>query len=551
MSNPLTDDRPVEQRRGSRTPQKGIPPTKAERDRLRNEARAYARRLALVPPLTLKELRAHASKLARLAGVAGRYDDFLLVLLSNAAWEDVVAGIPFERRLLLLPQCLRETELCRGEIDEFGLLCARCGRCPLHELQDVAEDLGYVVLVAEGTVVVTSLLESGKIDAVVGASCMATLERVFPFIEAGAIPGIAVPLLYDGCSKTWLDLDWLWDAIHLASKDRTRLLDLDALREEVVSWFTLEALERLLGPGRNATERLARSWLSLSGKRWRPFLALCAYKALAPDPDAPTPENLKRVAVAIECFHKASLIHDDIEDGDESRYGRQTLHREHGVPVALNAGDFLIGEGYRLIAETMLPQSVKCDLLGVASGAHLRLSVGQGEELWWRRHPRTLSADDVLAIFADKTAPAFEVALRFGAAVAGAGDELDEPLRNYSRALGTAYQIRDDLEDHPADLARKSAPSLLVALAIERAEGEERELLELAAASPHLDQELAEKVGAVLDELDARNAARRLLIAHKERAVHALRAVRNQSLKGLLRRVVGKIFNELEPGSDA
>ena len=548
MSNPLTDDRPVEQRRGSRPPQKGIPPTKAERDRLRNEARAYARRLGLVPPLTLKELRAHASKLARMAGVAGRYDDFLLVLLSNATWEEVVAGIPFERRLLLLPQCLRETELCRGEIDEFGLLCARCGRCPLHELQDVAEDLGYVVLVAEGTVVVTSLLESGKIDAVVGASCMATLERVFPFVEAGAIPGIAIPLLYDGCSKTWLDLDWLWDAIHLTGRDRTRLLDLDALRDEVLSWFTPEALERLLGPVRNTTERLARSWLALSGKRWRPFLALCAYKALAPDPDAPTPENLKRVAVAIECFHKASLIHDDIEDDDECRYGRKTLHCELGVPVALNVGDFLIGEGYRLIAEAGLPAAVRCELLGVASGAHRRLSVGQGEELWWRRQPRALSVDEVLSIFADKTAPAFEVALRFGAAVAGAGPELHEPLHNYSRALGTAYQIRDDLEDHPGELAKRSAPSLLVAVALERAEGDERQLLQLAATTPTLAPDLAEKTLAVLEELDARNAARRLLIAQKERAIHALRAVRNQSLKGLLRRVVAKIFNELEPG---
>ena len=61
--------------------------------------------------------------------------------------------------------------------------------------------------------------------------------------------------------------------------------------------------------------------------------------------------GLKKLAVAVECFHKASLIHDDIEDGDDLRYGTKTLHVEYGVPVALNVGDFLLGEGYRLITE--------------------------------------------------------------------------------------------------------------------------------------------------------------------------------------------------------
>ena len=61
------------------------------------------------------------------------------------------------------------------------------------------------------------------------------------------------------------------------------------------------------------------------------------------------PQDLQKVAVAIECFHKASLIHDDIEDNDAARYGEKTLHEEFGAAVALNVGDLLIGEGYRLI----------------------------------------------------------------------------------------------------------------------------------------------------------------------------------------------------------
>src|SRR4029078_5791415 len=86
------------------------------------------------------------------------------------------------------------------------------------------------------------------------------------------------------------------------------------------------------------------------GQRWRPFLTVCAWRALQDDPSAVIPGGLKKVAVAVECFHKACLAHDDIEDNDAERYGERTLHTEHGVAIALNAGDLLIGEGYRLVA---------------------------------------------------------------------------------------------------------------------------------------------------------------------------------------------------------
>ena len=59
---------------------------------------------------------------------------------------------------------------------------------------------------------------------------------------------------------------------------------------------------------------------------------------------------VRRTAMSIESFHKASLVHDDIQDGDEFRYGQPTLHNQHGVPTAINVGDYLIGMGYRLIS---------------------------------------------------------------------------------------------------------------------------------------------------------------------------------------------------------
>jgi len=536
--------------RPARPPQAEVPPTRADRERVRRAARAHVAAERLVPPLSLEELQAHARRVLERAGLDPRHEKFATVLVSNASWADTMAGIPPERRLLLLPQCLRDEEACRAELDEFGLVCGHCGRCPIHHLQAEAERLGYVVLVAEGTAVVTALIESGRIDAIVGVSCLSVLERVFPFMEAGAIPGIAIPLLQDGCANTSVDLDWVWEAIQLTSADATRRLDLDALRAEVAAWFTPQGLEQVLGPARSRTERLARGWLARSGKRWRPFLAVCAFQALQHDPAAPLPDDLRRLAVAIECFHKASLVHDDIEDNDALRYGQKTLHAEHGIPVALNVGDFLLGEGYRMIAEADGRPERGAAMLRVATSGHRSLCVGQGEELCWMREPAPLRPTQVVEIFRQKTAPAFEVALRLGAIRAGADGEIGRLLSDYSAALGIAYQIRDELLDFHDEVDRPDgamSPSILLALASERAEGDLAALLQASWRRPWRSSALRHEIEKALDHLHVHDAARQLLDAYKQKAIRSLRTLDSPCLKGLLRRVVGKIFDETPP----
>ncbi len=254
------------------------------------------------------------------------------MLLNSEVWREQLATVPYERRLLLLPKCLRVEDKCPAPFDDFGLLCKRCGLCSIQELQDEAERLGYAVLVAEGSAIVMAIIQTGKIDAIVGVSCINVLERAFPFMESAAIPGIAIPLLQDDCRDTTVDMEWVWDVIHLSSEDKTRRLNLDELRREVDSWFEESSLNEILGPAQSATEQISREWLGKEGKRWRPFLAACAFKALQDDPDAPLPAGLRTVAVAVECFHKASLIHDDIEDNDSRTLRRKNAARRtrHG-----------------------------------------------------------------------------------------------------------------------------------------------------------------------------------------------------------------------------
>jgi geranylgeranyl pyrophosphate synthase len=530
-----------------RAPQTNIPQSRPEREQMKRRIIAYVEQAKPVPPLGLEELRKHSDEFVQLEGFDAAYRDYAAILLNSEVWKESLASVPFERRLLLLPKCLRIEDKCPAPFDDFGLLCKQCGLCSIQDLQAEAERLGYAVLVAEGSALVMAIIQTGKIDAIVGVSCLSVLEKAFPYMESAAIPGVAIPLLQDDCKDTTIDLDWVWDVIHLTSDDRTYRLDLDSLRREVDAWFEPAALDAIVGPAKSQTERIAREWLAKKGgKRWRPFLAACAYKAMQEDPTTPLPAGLRKIAVAVECFHKASLVHDDIEDNDALRYGDKTIHEQHGVPVALNVGDLLLGDGYRLIAECDAPAEAKVEMLRVAAAGHRTLCLGQGAELCWTRAPMPLSSLQVLDIFRNKTAPAFEVALRLGAAYAGADEEIAEVLAKYSEALGIAYQIRDDLEDltagHAGDDISGQRPSLPLALAHERTKGEKHELIESVWKRAAV-ADATERVREIVREVGSEDRCRGLLDSYKEQAIRSLAELENASLKGLLRRVISKIFS--------
>lgn len=545
----VTLPRPVPTQR-YRPAQENIPDSLEDRERSRQYLKDYVAEARPTPPLSFEELRRHADEVLARLELDVKYRDYLAVLLNNEVWRDQLAAVPFERRLLLLPKCLRVEDRCPAPFDDFGLLCKQCGLCSIQDLQNEAERLGYAVLVAEGSALVMAMIQTGKIEAIVGVSCLSVLEKAFPYMESAAIPGVAIPLLQDDCKDTTVDLEWLWDVVHLTSEDRTSRIDLDGLRQEVSTWFNPASLAALLGPVDGQTDQLARDWLSQDGKRWRPFLSVCVHQALQDNPSAAVPAELRRVAVAVECFHKASLVHDDIEDDDAQRYGSDALHTRFGVPVALNLGDLLLGEGYRLLTECSADAAQRLEMLTAAAAGHRMLCLGQGAELLWARSPTPLTSLEVLEIFRRKTAPAFNVALQLGAAYAGADPQLRAILARYSDSLGIAYQIQDDLDDllggGDTDDLSALRPTLPLAIAHERSKGSSRQLLEAVWRRTARDVE-QERVRELLVELDVEARCRALLESYKEEAIRALGDLENASLKGLLRRVIGKIFkNQLQ-----
>lgn len=434
-----------------------IPTTLYERMALRKELKVFVQGKALCPPVSLKQLETLATEFVSQKGLSSDLISWLMVEINNQLWVDIIATIPHERRLLMLPKCLSKHGGCKGEYDEYGLLCHRCGSCLIPSLQDKAEELGVLSIVAEGFTQVIELIENNVVDAVIGVSCLDSLEKAFPLLVSHAVPGLAVALNDAGCIDTHVDNDYVVELLSMINPEVHTLLDHQAVRDRIDNWFKREELECMFGSRDDRTMNVCLDWMIKGGKRWRPYLLCAVYQAITGDVNMN--EDVHRSAVAVECFHKASLIHDDIEDKDMERYGLPTVNALYGDAYAINVGDALLGEGYRILA-----QSNNVELVRLIADAHSALCKGQGAELQWCADPHPIDLDFSLDVFRNKTVPAFEVSLLLGLACTGNNLHLRPMLKEYSEALGIAYQLKDDLEDFTQDNELAVRPSAVYAL---------------------------------------------------------------------------------------
>jgi geranylgeranyl pyrophosphate synthase len=214
-------------------------------------------------------------------------------------------------------------------------------------------------------------------------------------------------------------------------------------------------LDHLLLPGDERPGRLhaaMRYSMQAGGKRLRPVLVLAAadcFPAHVAEPLA--------AAVAIECLHTYSLIHDDLPcmDNDDLRRGRPTAHRAFDEATALLAGDALLTHAFALLAtgyadQPQLGQSL-LRVLSEAAGSR-RLIGGQMEDLLAERKPNA-TADELEFIHRNKTAAMIEAALIMGGLCGGASENQVTILAAAGLNLGLAFQITDDVLDATADSA--------------------------------------------------------------------------------------------------
>lgn len=587
----MTEAAPVsgadtKKRRRNTSMLKQVPETRELREGLRLRCLDVTAKLDKSRPLTKDELEKLARVTLEQAGLGEGYTGWMMVNLASAFWQEQVASVPFERRLFLLPHCLKHAEGCPADYDEFGLDCRKCGACTIADFRSRAEDLGYKVLVAEGSPIVLKIIVSGYVDAICGVACLNVLEKAIDKILLAGIPCAAVPLLSSDCRNTSVDESWVMDMINLRQEaPKVQTKSYVHLMRAAANLFETSELEKLAprlrgGPSLSqlngqgaagldpiaATEAIAYDFLAKGGKHSRPFITLAVYDALtgghATGPNGAEflqqiPAAIKRAAMSIETFHKASLVHDDIEDDDQFRYGEPTLHRKLGTPIAINVGDYLIGMGYRLVSRDAgtLGADVVSDILDRLADAHLKLAEGQGAELMWRDSlQKQLVPLDALKIYALKTAPAFEAAVYSGLRLAGPVKDASF-VGQFAKHLGVAFQILNDLDDWRGDDHNKllaggdvlgGRPTVLWALALEGLNDTQRAELQTICAQKQLTPTTLQRVRQLYTEAGVFDKASRLVEKYRERAEEVADKIEPEELRRLFYYLIDTVLEKAE-----
>jgi geranylgeranyl pyrophosphate synthase len=542
---------------------------------LKRRCAALVDRLDKARHLPRSEMETHARQIVADCGLPDTHVGWTMVMLASEFWRDQVAAVPQNRRLFLLPTCTRHRD--ETGLPASGPVRAASNHCLFAAYRSRAEKLGYQVLATDQSSKALRQTFDRQIDAIVGLASLGLLEKALDKILPVGVPYMAVPLFTEDCCDVRVDDDCIQDMIgllcaHSAATERTRTYS--HLIRAAAKMFEPEELERLAprhhgGPrlaalnGRGVagldpvagTEAIAYDFLSKGGKHSRPFITLAVHDALtgsrATDQNGAThletlDAAVKRVAMSIETFHKASLVHDDIEDDDAYRYGDETLHRKFGIATAINVGDYLIGMGYRLVsreAKTLGPEVVS-DILDRLADAHLKLSEGQGAELLWRDcHRKQITLRDALRIYELKTAPAFEAAIFSGLRLAGPIERYLEPLGRFARHLGVAFQILNDLGDWDGDHHNKllaagdvlgGRPTVLWALALEGSDQPGRAELESLVAGDNGKSDVVMRVRVLYERAGVFEKAHHLIEQNRRLAEEVAQRTEPDSLRHLL-----------------
>ena len=263
---------------------------------------------------------------------------------------------------------------------------------------------------------------------------------------------------------------------------------------------------------------LAGHLIAGGGKRLRPMLTLAGAELVGYNG-----ARHHKLAAAVEFIHTATLLHDDVVDGSETRRGRAAANIVFGNPATVLVGDFLFSRSFELMTE-----DGSLRVLKILSGASAVIAEGEVDQLTAQRRIET-SEERYLGIIRAKTAALFAAASRIAAVVAECDERSEQALDEYGRNLGVAFQLVDDAIDYDSDAAamgkdrgddfREGKMTLPVILAYARGNEEERRFWKSAIAGHRTSGEDLDRACALIARHDA-------LVDTRERARHfAQRAI--------------------------
>jgi octaprenyl-diphosphate synthase len=274
--------------------------------------------------------------------------------------------------------------------------------------------------------------------------------------------------------------------------------------------------------------------VSAGGKRLRPMLVLLFSRALGFE----GPERFE-MAATVEFIHTATLLHDDVVDESSLRRGRQTANALFGNAASVLVGDFLYSRAFQMMVsvDSMRVLEVLADATNV---------IAEGEVLQLlNMHDPDISVEDYLRVIRYKTAKLFEASARIGAVLAGSDSPLEEACAAYGQALGTAFQIADDLLDYEGTTAalgknvgddlREGKPTLPLLAAMSRGTPEERELIRHAIQNGEVER--LDEIVAIVRRTGALDITREAARAEAERARAHISALPSSQFKDALLRL--------------
>ena len=283
---------------------------------------------------------------------------------------------------------------------------------------------------------------------------------------------------------------------------------------------------------------IARYIIAAGGKRLRPALLLLVSGALGSH--SPLRHTL---AAVVEFIHTATLLHDDVVDESTLRRGRSTANEVFGNPASVLVGDFLYSRSFQMMVESgnMRVMSILAEATNV---------IAEGEVLQlMNMHDPSLDEAGYLRVIRSKTAKLFEASARLGAIVSGASAEVEEACATYGQALGTAFQVIDDVLDYDGDAGemgknlgddlREGKTTLPLIIAMQRGTPAQAGLIRAAIEGGEGD---LEAIVAIVRQTGALEATRDAAAGEARRAIAALAPIPGKSDHNALLEVAAQLL---------
>jgi octaprenyl-diphosphate synthase len=200
-------------------------------------------------------------------------------------------------------------------------------------------------------------------------------------------------------------------------------------------------IERRLKSEVPLVSQVSQYIVAAGGKRLRPALLLLMCGALGYRGD-----QRYNLAAVVEFIHTATLLHDDVVDESTLRRGRATANDAFGNPASVLVGDFLYSRAFQMMVDAG-------DMRIMQTLAEATNVIAEGEVLQlMNMHDAALSEEGYLRVIRSKTAKLFEASARLAALLAQSSSVVEKSCADYGQALGTAFQVIDDVLDYDGDV---------------------------------------------------------------------------------------------------